>query len=83
MTEIKISEDQYNKIEKLRYDVSAKYKYVINNILYDKYNVNENTVFFAYKDSRHFYLVFEGEIISNGKIPISVNILHEKLKEKE
>lgn len=83
MIEIKISEKQYNKIEELRYEPSLKYAYVMNNILYDKYNVKADTVFFAYKDSQHFYLVFEGEKISNNKIPLSVNILDEKLKEKK
>lgn len=78
MTEIKINEIQFNQLERLRYDSHKKYKYV-KNIIGDKYDVNEDTYFFVYKDSHNFYLVFEGEKVKKGKI--SVSVIDEKLKE--
>jgi len=64
--EIKITEEQYNHIESIRYDLPQKFRYV-SKILSPKYKITEETTFITYKDPWHFYLVFECDINEPAK----------------
>lgn len=70
MHEVKITQNQYDYLERIRYDRAKKFNY-ISKFLHPKYQINENTVFFTYRDAHYRYLVFESEVIESGKIPPS------------
>lgn len=79
LNEVKITEEQFNHLESIRYDLPQKFLYV-KKILNPKYQITEDTVFVTYKDTRHFYLVFESEIVEADK-KYSLSSISEKSKE--
>lgn len=62
MKEIKITKTQYDYIESLKYNLSKKTKYILEEVLRNSSNIDESTTFFVYKDSMYYYLVYESEI---------------------
>lgn len=78
MHEVKITQNQYDYLERIRYDQVKKFNY-ISKFLHPKYQINEDTVFFTYQDAHYHYLVFESEVIESGKIPPSKIIKKETL----
>ena len=79
LNEVKITQEQFNRLESIRYDLPQKFLY-IKRFLHPKYLITEDTVFVTYKDSVHFYLVFESEIVETKK-EFSVSLIDEKEKE--
>ena len=57
--ELKISKVHYDNLEKVRFDNHKKYKYIMQHLMPRKYSVTEDTCFFCYADSKHYYLCFE------------------------
>lgn len=81
LVEIKISKSQFDIINNLRYDLKRKRDYIIKEIITNRYKISEDVTFITYQDSRHYYLVFEGEKVDMGKIPPSYWYRSRKLKE--
>lgn len=67
MCEVKISKEQFDYLNAVWYVDKKKTRY-IENILNNKYEYSEDATFFTYKDSRNYYLVFEGEKKISNKI---------------
>lgn len=81
LLEIKITQNQYDIINKFRYDLKKKQDYIIKEIITNRYEFSQDTAFITYQDSRNYYLVFEGTKIDTGKIPPSSWCRSQKLKE--
>ena len=81
MEEVKITKEQFDKVNKLQYELEKKFNYISKEIICGKYEISPGTTFFTYKDSQHYYLVFEGEKILSSKIkPFSVLDRKEQIK---
>lgn len=82
MEEVKITKEDYDKINKHRYDREWKYNY-INKLIGHKYIFTEDTTFVTYEDKHFYYLVFDGIKKESGKIQPSsiVDRITKKLKE--
>ena len=78
LNEVRITSEQFNHINRIRFDFPQKFLY-INNLFGSKYFLTEETVFVTYQDTRNYYLVFEAEEKPSTKIRPS-SIL-DKLKE--
>ena len=73
MQEVKITKEQFDHINRFRYDQEKKYKYILNHVLGPHYSFTEDTVFITYNDTHNYYLVFDGEKLPSGKIqPTSI-----------
>lgn len=68
--ELKISKKQFTYINKLMYNTEAKNRYIIENIIRDKYILSPDVHFSTYNDSLNCYLFFEGEEKDTDKIKI-------------
>ena len=68
MEEIKITKEQFNKVNRLQYDLCNKYDYISKEIICDKYEITPETTFFTYKDTKNYYLVFNGVKRQSTKI---------------
>lgn len=79
LNEVKITEEQFNYLENIRYDLPKKFKY-ISKFLHPRYKITEETTFITYKDKWHYYLVFESDVDETVK-PFSTTRISEKLKE--
>ena len=67
MIEVKITKEQFDYINSVRYKNEKKFQY-ISNILGDRYEYNSDTVFITYADTYNYYLVFEGSKKPSNKI---------------
>lgn len=67
MEEVKITKEDFDKINKHRYDSEWKYNF-INNLIGHKYIFTHDTTFVTYKDNHSYYLVFEGSKKESKKI---------------
>lgn len=68
MQEVKITKEQFDHINRFRYDQEKKYKYILNHVLGSLYSFTEDTVFITYNDPHNYYLVFDGEKLPSEKI---------------
>ena len=68
MQEVIITQEQYDRINELQYDIKTKYDYIMKSVIPNRFVITEDTVFFTYKDVRNYYLCFDGEEIPNHKI---------------
>ena len=81
MEEIKLTKEQFDKVNKLQYEFAKKYNYISTEIICGKYEISPDTTFFTYKDSRNYYLVFEGREILSSKIkPSSILDTNKQIK---
>lgn len=84
MNEMKITREQYEHLESIRYDLPQRSLYIKDKIIRDQYEITDETTFFTYKDKWHYYLCFDAEEIVTGKWkPKSIvdRLRDEKLKE--
>ena len=84
MEEVKITKEDFDKINKHQYDLVWKYNYV-NKLIGHKYIFTADTTFVTYKDNHFHYLVFDGIKRESTKIQPSsiVDSITEKLKESK
>lgn len=71
MCEVKISKEQFDYLNSVWYVDTKKNRY-IKDILNNKYDYPEDVTFITYKDTRNYYLVFEGERKHSSKIQPSL-----------
>lgn len=68
MNEVKITREQFDHLESIRYDLPQRTLYIVEKIIRGKYAVTEETTYFTYKDKWHYYLVFEADEIPSNKV---------------
>ncbi len=86
IVEIKITRKQYITINRLIYNPEEKNKYIVENIISDKYELSPDVHFSTYYYKDNYFLFFDGEKKPSNKwkiFDVKQLIENEKLKEQE